>query len=101
MSITKEVTDIKGRKLKIRFSIGGFDNDIPYIGFILEKKYFFGLFKKEEKVYMCVTTDKPSQVFNYTEGDLNKWVESGLVKLNEKIANEALQEKFDKLNSNK
>jgi hypothetical protein len=99
--VLKEVTDIKGRKLKIRFSIGGFDNNIPYIEFIHVRKAFFGLIKSENRVYMHVTTDRISKVFEYTEDDLNKWIKAGLVRVNEKIANEALQERFDKLNSNK
>jgi hypothetical protein len=97
-NIIKEVTDNRGRNLQVKFSMGGIEGTIPFIKFIHNRKFFFGLITIPIEVGSYSNTDSPDFVLVYTEERMNRWINEGLKQLNSDNASEALKQKFRILN---
>ena len=97
-NIIKEVTDNRGRNLQVKFSMCGIEGTIPFIKFIHNRKFLFGLITIPIEVGSYSNTDSPDFVLVYTEERMNRWINEGLKQLNSDNASEALKQKFRILN---
>ena len=92
-------TDSLSRELKVKFTLGGFNDDIPICTLYRLKRFANGLVERWIKVFDGVSTDSIEKASNWTKIDYDAFAEKVIEKYNiERVSKEKFNKSSQKLN---